>query len=251
MALKVQDVDVLIWSTSTSDSLTLKDGYHFKSYPTLNLQWAKEVWCTDIPSSKSILVWKLINKRLHTDDLLKARECIITSVYHLYRSNEESIQHLFFLLCFCQKLVELIWENSQPPYSVFWFGDLLHFCIQGRSQLCSLVLKAIIVYLLYNIWMTRNMAIFKLVTPSLSNMLANIMAQISTTSYHSKLTSNSSMQDLLLLKALRVSSCPPRAPVIKEVIWHPLNFGWLKCNCDDASNYDSLRSDSEGISQGP
>ncbi|KAI5445969.1 hypothetical protein KIW84_013985 [Lathyrus oleraceus] len=104
LALKVQDVDVLIWPTSTFDSLTLKDAYHFKSYPTLNLQWAKEVWCTDIPSSKSILVWKLINKRLHTDDLLKARGCIITSVYDLYRSDEESIQHLFFDCAFAKNL---------------------------------------------------------------------------------------------------------------------------------------------------
>ncbi|KAK2410659.1 hypothetical protein QL285_046012 [Trifolium repens] len=43
------------------------------------------------------------------------------------------------------------------------------------------------------------------------------------------------MTDFLVLKAFNVNINPPKAPVIKEVIWMPPIPFWTKCNTDGAA----------------
>ncbi|GAU49757.1 hypothetical protein TSUD_301830 [Trifolium subterraneum] len=45
-----------------------------------------------------------------------------------------------------------------------------------------------------------------------------------------------SVLDFNILKKFNVTIHPPKAPDIKEVIWHPPIGLWLKCNTDGASN---------------
>ncbi|GAU44578.1 hypothetical protein TSUD_139510 [Trifolium subterraneum] len=45
-----------------------------------------------------------------------------------------------------------------------------------------------------------------------------------------------SVLDFSILKKFNVTIHPPKAPDIKEVIWHPPIGLWLKCNTDGASN---------------
>jgi hypothetical protein len=40
------------------------------------------------------------------------------------------------------------------------------------------------------------------------------------------------MSDFMILKRFKVSIYPPRAPIIKEVIWKPPLANWTKCNTD-------------------
>jgi len=48
--------------------------------------------------------------------------------------------------------------------------------------------------------------------------------------------SNNSMRDFNILKIFNVATHQPRTPMVKEVIWSPPHFNWLKCNIDGASN---------------
>jgi ribonuclease HI len=47
--------------------------------------------------------------------------------------------------------------------------------------------------------------------------------------------SNNSIRDFIILKKFNVTIHHPKAPQIKEVIWHPPIHSWLKCNIDGAS----------------
>jgi ribonuclease HI len=44
------------------------------------------------------------------------------------------------------------------------------------------------------------------------------------------------MRDFSILKIFNVATHQPRVPMVKEVIWSPAHFNWLKCNIDGASN---------------
>lgn len=43
------------------------------------------------------------------------------------------------------------------------------------------------------------------------------------------------MDEFLILKAFKVNIHPCKAPIIKQVDWHPPFVGWIKCNSDGAS----------------
>lgn len=43
------------------------------------------------------------------------------------------------------------------------------------------------------------------------------------------------MTKFSILKTFKVDIHPPRAPLIKEVIWFPLIPPWIKCNIDGSS----------------
>jgi hypothetical protein len=52
----------------------------------------------------------------------------------------------------------------------------------------------------------------------------------------SKCCAYSSISDFSNLKKFNVTIHPPKAPDIKEVIWHPPISLWVKCNTDGDSN---------------
>lgn len=44
------------------------------------------------------------------------------------------------------------------------------------------------------------------------------------------------MIDFQILKKFNISIHPPKAPVIKEVIWHPPLINWVKANTDGSAS---------------
>jgi hypothetical protein len=52
----------------------------------------------------------------------------------------------------------------------------------------------------------------------------------------SKCCAYSSISSFNILKKFNVTIHPPKAPDIKEVIWHPPISLWVKCNTDGTSN---------------
>jgi len=47
------------------------------------------------------------------------------------------------------------------------------------------------------------------------------------------------MSDFVILKKFKINICPPKAPVIKEVLWCPPPPHWIKGNTDGASTSTS------------
>jgi hypothetical protein len=85
------------------------------------------------------------------------------------------------------------------------------------------------------IWYSRNQARFNQVQTNLRTAKACIISSTAISGNFTKFTSTSSMTDFLVLKACNVNINPPKAPVIKEVIWIPPIPFWTKCNTDGAA----------------
>ncbi|MCI20446.1 ribonuclease H protein, partial [Trifolium medium] len=63
-------IDTLVWKSSISGLLSFKDAYLFHGQGGQNLAWAKLIWCSEIPPSKSLLSWRLVHDKLPTDNKL-------------------------------------------------------------------------------------------------------------------------------------------------------------------------------------
>ena len=120
-------------------------------------------------------------------------------------------------------------------------------CITNISKQCSLVLKACVIYILTNLWETRNFEIFRGEVPKILITIHMINSQLLLTGSNTKATTSSSMVDFKILKVFNIVVRPPSAPVIKEVFWLPLPIGWAKCSCCDAYQHNSLSIDCSGI----
>jgi hypothetical protein len=59
-----------------SGILTLKDSYIFQSPPGQKIPWAKLIWSSSIPPSKSLLLWRILHNKIPTDDCLKLEVAI-------------------------------------------------------------------------------------------------------------------------------------------------------------------------------
>lgn len=49
---------------------------------------------------------------------------------------------------------------------------------------------------------------------------------------------SSSIHEFTIIKSFNVKLHPPKAHRIIDVIWRPLNVGWLKCNMDNSFSID-------------
>jgi hypothetical protein len=72
--------DKLLWKHTDDGDLQLKEAYLFNSHTWQELHWAKIIWCAEIPPSKSLFVWRLMNDKVPTDENLKYRGCFVPSM---------------------------------------------------------------------------------------------------------------------------------------------------------------------------
>jgi hypothetical protein len=96
--------DNLLWNNSSSGDLSMKSAYEFKRHKAQIKNWAKLIWCKDVPPSKSLLVWRLMLDKVPTYDMLMPRGCCISSMCSLCNSSSESSFHSFFNCNFAFKL---------------------------------------------------------------------------------------------------------------------------------------------------
>lgn len=71
--------DRLIWENSSDGDLTFSASYDSVRGASPSLPWSKLIWAQFIPPKFSILAWKLIHKKLATDDVLKTKGCFMVS----------------------------------------------------------------------------------------------------------------------------------------------------------------------------
>jgi hypothetical protein len=64
------DADSLLWKNTDDGDLTLKEAYLFKLQQVHDLPWANSIWSSDIPPSKSLLVWRIMHDKVPTDENL-------------------------------------------------------------------------------------------------------------------------------------------------------------------------------------
>jgi hypothetical protein len=68
-----QSSDKFLWKHTDTSDLELKQAYCFKMQQFQDLLWAKLIWNPTIPPSKSLMVWRLMHRKMPTDENLMYR----------------------------------------------------------------------------------------------------------------------------------------------------------------------------------
>jgi hypothetical protein len=98
------------------------------------------------------------------------------------------------------------------------------------------VFAASLVNILSIIWYVRNQKRFSDKSIHWKTAISMISANVFLSGNKTNKTFNSSMRDFTILKKFRINIHPPKAPIIKEVIWQPPLFNWIKGNTDGAAD---------------
>ncbi|GAU45776.1 hypothetical protein TSUD_24400 [Trifolium subterraneum] len=227
--------DKLLWKHTDNGDLQLKEAYHFKMQQFQDLCWAKYIWSTDIPPSKSLFVWRLMHGKVPTDENLMRRGCHIPSMCNLCNMHVESSFHIFFE---CDYVIKLWSWFAGCLNIVLLFNsmeDMWNLCDLNRSPQCKITITAAIINLLNTIWLVRNEARFNNKIIPWKSAISLIIASTALTGNNTCKSSSNSIRDFTFLKIFRVTIHHPKTPILKEIIWQPPLLNWIKVNIDGAS----------------
>ena len=207
--------------------------FHSPAGPKRN--WANLIWNAAIPPSKSFLVWRLIHRKMPTDDNLCARGCHMPSMCTLCGKDAETTNHLFLNCQFALSLWQ--WLQSIIGYNIDLSSLLTTFEVskRGWSPQSKLAIIAAIINIFNIIWFCRNNYRFNNTKPNLNAAITKIISDVSLAGNSTKAVTGPSINDFKILKAFRVNTHHPNAPKVTEVIWHPPILQWIKFNTDGAS----------------
>ena len=228
--------DSLQWKHTQSGDLNLKEAYTFKQPQFQELHWAKVIWTADVPPSKSLFVWRVMHDKLPTDENLMLRGGNIPSMCNQCLKHVETSFHIFFTCPFAIN----IWSWLAYALNLFLnftcLEDIWKICDMNWSSQCKVVVTSALINLFNIIWFVRNQARFCSKNITWRHAITMITSATSLAGNATSKASNNSMRDFTILKIFNVATHQPRTPMVKEVIWSPPHFNWLKCNIDGASN---------------
>ena len=227
--------DKLIWESSSTGNLSLKEAFLFKYSVGQNISWAKDVWSPDIPPSKSLMTWRLMHNKLPTDDNMALRGCNLPSMCSSCHAFGETAFHLFFECSFAQKLWSWLASLLNKPLLFNSLADIWAILDNSWTPQCKVVVQACIVNLLNIIWYRRNNIQFQDKIVDWRTAINLIISKVSLSGNLTSKTAASNMLEFTILKACKVNIKPPRPSLTKEVIWAPPLSSWVKVNTDGAS----------------
>ena len=231
-----RSMDKLVWKHSGNGYLSLKDAYNFKKNHFPKLPWAKIIWSSDIPPSKSLCVWRVMLNKLSTDDNLKNKGYYLPSMCTLCKKHEESIFHLFFECSYAVNLWNWLAAAINKRLIFQTVEDIWSVCNMSWNPQCKLVITTSLINIINSIWYARNQERFSMKRIPWRSSLSNVIASTCLSGNLSKIVAAASINNFVILKKFNVSLHPPKAPKIIEVIWKPPLPLWIKCNTDGSSN---------------
>ena len=248
VTIPVEDFeDKLVWRKSNTGEISFKEAFLFKYGVGQNVKWAKSLWCPDIPPSESLLVWKIMHNKVPTVEMLQSRGISIPSMCSSCNIHGKSTFHLFFECFFAIKLWNWLFSIINTSIQFNSVEDFWLLLDRNWSQQCKLVIKACIMNILNVIWFSRNQIRFQNKLLHWKSAINIIVAKTSIAGNNTKQTARGGMLEFTILKACKVNIKPPRAPIIKEVIWSPHLASWFKVNTDGASTKNPVKASTGGI----
>ncbi|XP_058783255.1 uncharacterized protein LOC131657925 [Vicia villosa] len=238
--------DTLIWRAAEDGMLTVKLAYDSILKPHHSQKWLSFPWHRDIPPSQSMVVWRLIHKKMPSDDNLKIRGLSFPSMCSLCKSSEESAFHIFFDCTYAKKLWKCLAVKLQF-HSFHNFEDCLNWIQRSWSNQAKVVSFAIIINMIHHIWKARNSARFEDTQISFERCCSNVTTAVRLIGNSSTNCSNSDMDSFLLLKSFDINIRPRKPSCTVEVIWCPPPLGWVKCNIDGLAKGSPMLSSCGGI----
>ncbi|PRQ24992.1 putative RNA-directed DNA polymerase [Rosa chinensis] len=251
-------VDQVIWPHNAAGVLTSKEAFDFISPPKPKVNWCKLIWNKALQPRKSLVAWKVLNKRILTDDWLVRRGIYLCSQCSICRSQGESLHHLFFDC----SLVHEFWV---------WLASFFRIRLLPGASLVDLISPDTFIGLassskilwtfafcnaLWCIWTERNKIRFQEATFNLARFKHWFLTSLKeSASIHFMPCSNaSSMQGLFAV--LGLSSLTVKAPKYVPVQWIPPPIQWLKVNTDgsfrsiEMAGFGGIFRDHEGHFRG-
>jgi len=200
---------------------TFKEAYLFKSRHTQKIHWAKTIWSKDIPPSKSLIAWRIMQDKMLTDEKLREKGCNLPSICNLCLRHEETTLNLFFDCSFAIRM--WTWLSATINLNLHFNNveDIWRPCDRRWIPRCKIVIKVTIVNTLATIWFVRNQARFNNKLIQWKSAINFVSSSVTLTGNNTNLTSSSSMIDFQILKKFNIYIHPPKALEIKEVIWYP------------------------------
>lgn len=223
-------VDQIVWNHNVSELITLKDAFIFKESPLDACQWAKNLWYSDIPSSKSLFAQRLAHDKIPTKVFVRSIYIFLASLGCLCNSSEESGHHLFFHFSFAKSLWNCPLGKTDILSNPNSLADWFLICNSKISNQYDLMVKVAFIFTINQIWIARNKLKHNNLRPNNIINLSSIL-----------------IMDIALFKAFGVQVRHPRAPNITVVLWSPPNTGWVKGNCVCAFCYNTNVSGCGGI----
>jgi hypothetical protein len=179
-----------------------------------------------------LLAWRLMHRKIPTDEHLILQGFSLVSMCSCCRETQESFFHLFFQCKYAMNF----WR---------WLARILNGTIQftsldnvrllpdsGWSPQCKIVMPFALLNILNVIWFVRNqLRYFDRLIPwqwAINLVIANVSLSGNKTS---KFAGNS-ISEFSILKTFNINLKPPKAPEIREIIWHPPAVNWIKGNTD-------------------
>ena len=129
-----------------------------------NVSWGKFIWDSYIPPRRSVLLWKILHKRIATEEEVQRSEVQLVSCCRFCFANSESLDHLFWNSPF----VKFLWSDviGKFGFSAFTGDSFLSFfawamSLKPSSQIGSLW-KVALAAVCDVIWFSRNKSVFEL-----------------------------------------------------------------------------------------
>ncbi|XP_019451878.1 PREDICTED: uncharacterized protein LOC109353979 [Lupinus angustifolius] len=226
--------NVLLWDGSNDGQLSLKEAFSFIVQPTNPRNKCKILWSDSIPPFKSFTSWRLLHRKMPTDENLQRRGCNLASICSICKSNFETSNHSFLECYFVVSLWQWLSSILHTQLDISSIEAIFSYYNKKRSHLLKVVVVAAIIHTANIIWFCRNHSRFEDTT--IDQAKIKIKLVISMLGNSSKLCTNHSLQNFYLLRSLNISIKYNLAPKIIEVLWGAALQGWTKVNTDGATH---------------
>jgi hypothetical protein len=213
--------DRLLWKHSPFGDLPMKDSYSFKFHHSQEFKWGKLICNADVSPSKSLFVWRLMHQKIPTDENLMFRGCYLHSLSNLCLKNVNSSFHIFFECPFAVKIWSWLAHSLNLVLHFTSLENMWNICDINWSPQCKVVIISALINLLNTIWFARNQARFNNKIIPWQSAISLTIANTSLSGNNTCKATNNFIRDFTILKHFKVSTHQTRAPIIKEILWHP------------------------------
>jgi len=149
---------------------------------------------------------------------------------------QETSYHLFIDCPFASSIWYWLGSILNPNCNPISFLDIIRISDRNWSPHCKLVILAAIIHCFHIIWQCRNQRRFNDKKIQVSLAINIIISGTSLSGNFSKLAASSSITKFVILMKFDVKVNPPKQRIIKEVLWSPPIFNWVKCNTDGVAH---------------
>lgn len=211
--------DSRVWSANLNGHFDISSAYSIaaqisSSCDSINDRNFGWVWKSKCHIRRKLFVWKVAHCALPLNAVLAKRGLNINSLCPLCGQEEESFSHIF-KLC---PMTLLIWEAAGLRLSLIHHDDFFTWVrLNATSSVTSSSRVAhgtLFIYLLWNIWCTRNQKVFQSATFIASSAVSCAYSQATEWTFLAGSSSNKK----------------PSFEVL--VSWKPPQVGWFKLNSD-------------------